>query len=125
MKLVDSKGTLLAAFNQVRPLQIESIIIPQKNLLAQNYPNPFNPETWIPYQLAQDSDVTISIYNQKGQLVRLINLGTKPAGVDFTKSRVAYWDGKNDWGEKVASGLYFYRLKAGDFSAVRKMLIMK
>jgi len=125
VKLVDSKGTLLVALNQAHLLQLESIIIPQRNLLAQNYPNPFNPETWIPYQLAQDSEVTISIYNQKGQLVRFINLGAKPTGMYFTKGRAGYWDGKNDQGEKVASGLYFYQLKSGDFSAVRKMLIVK
>ena len=98
---------------------------PVKTVLLQNYPNPFNPETWIPYQLAQDSEVTISIYDGKGQFVRFINLGAKFAGVYFTKNRAVYWDGRNGYGEKVASGLYFYQLKAGDFSATRKMVILK
>jgi hypothetical protein len=93
--------------------------------LLQNYPNPFNPETWIPYQLAQDSEVTISIYDGKGQLVRFINAGDKPAGVYFTKDRAVYWDGINDQGEKVTSSLYFYQLKAGEFSATRRMVIVK
>jgi len=99
-------------------------LIPETELL-QNYPNPFNPETWIPYQLAQDSEVIISIYDQKGQLVRLINLGVKAVGMYFTKDRATYWDGRNDVGEKVASGLYYYKLKTDNFSAVRRMLIVK
>jgi hypothetical protein len=99
--------------------------LPAKTALLQNYPNPFNPETWIPFKLAQDSEVTIVIYDGNGQLVRLINLGAKPAGVYSTKDRAFYWDGKNDKGEKVASGLYFYQLKASDCSAVRKMVIVK
>jgi len=100
-----------------------ALLIPETKLL-QNYPNPFNPDTWIPYQLAQDSEVTISIYNQRGQLVRLIALGIKPAGVYFTKDKAFYWDGKNNQREKVASGVYFYQLKAGDFDVVRKMFIV-
>jgi len=99
-------------------------LIPETKLF-QNYPNPFNPETWIPYQLAQDSEVTISIYSQKGQLVRLITLGAKPVGRYVTKDRAAYWDGKNNAGEKVASSLYFYQIKTGDFTATRKMVIVK
>jgi len=98
---------------------------PSKTALLQNYPNPFNPETWIPHQLAEDCEVNISIYDCKGQPVHLINLGVKPAGVYFTKDRAVYWDGRNDKGEKVASGLYFYQLKAGDFSSTRKMVILK
>jgi len=99
--------------------------IPGNTALLPNYPNPFNPETWLPYQLAQDAEVTIDIYDGKGRLVRLINIGAKSAGLYFTKVRAVYWDGRNDQGEKVANGLYFYRLKAGDFSATRKMVIVK
>ena len=100
-------------------------IPPEHSALLQNFPNPFNPETWIPYKLAQDSEVTISIYDGKGQLVRLIPLGVKPAGVYLTKDRAVYWDGRNYQGERVANGLYFYQLKAGDFNATRRMIIVK
>ncbi len=98
---------------------------PATSALFANYPNPSNPETWMPYQLAKPADVTISIYNVKGQLVRTLALGHQPAGVYRTRSRAAHWDGENALGERVASGLYFYTLKAGDFTATRKMLIRK
>ncbi|MBC8229588.1 VWA domain-containing protein [bacterium] len=100
-------------------------ILPNRNLLLTNYPNPFNPETWIPYQLAQNAEVTISIYNTKGQLIRTLNLGVKPAGMYVTQDKAASWDGMDKNGEGVASGLYFYTLKAGSFKATRKMLVMK
>ena len=102
-----------------------SVAAIQGNALAVNFPNPFNPETWIPYQLAKPAKVTISIYNVKGQLVRTLALGHQAAGRYQTRSRAAHWDGKNEFGEKAASGLYFYTLTAGDFSATRKMLIRK
>jgi hypothetical protein len=101
------------------------IVIPTVSALAQNYPNPFNPETWIPYELAKDSDVRISIYDVKGRLVRTINLGHHEVGQYFTKDKAAHWDGRNEFGEKVSSGVYFYRIQAGDFHAVRKMVILK
>ena len=97
----------------------------QENTLLANYPNPFNPETWIPYQLSQSADVTVSIYSVNGQLVRTLALGHQSAGVYRSRSRAAYWDGRNNVGERVASGLYFYTLTAGDFTATRKMLIRK
>jgi len=100
-------------------------ILPDCNLLLTNYPNPFNPETWIPYQLAQTAEVTISIYNTKGQLIRTLNLGVKPVGMYVTQDRAAYWDGMDKNGEGVASGLYFYTLKSGSFQATRKMLVIK
>lgn len=90
-----------------------------------NYPNPFNPETWIPYQLVKSSDVSVSIYSADGKLVRTLALGHKPAGIYYDKSRAIYWNGKNSQGEPVASGIYFYTLKAGDFTATRKMLMLK
>ena len=93
--------------------------------LFANYPNPFNPETWIPYQLAKPAEVTVTIHAADGKLVRTLKLGQLPAGVYESKRRAAYWDGKNDQGEAVASGVYFYTLKARDFSATKKMLIMK
>ena len=98
---------------------------PKKTALLLNYPNPFNPETWIPYQLAEATDVTLTIHSLNGTLVRTLSLGHKTAGLYRSKSRAAYWDGKNEFGERVASGLYFYTLTAGKFSATGKMLIRK
>ena len=100
-------------------------VLPTKTALLPNYPNPFNPETWIPYKLTQPAHVVIRIYNQKGQVVHTLSLGTKKAGVYLTKGKAAYWDGRNQKGEKVASGVYFYTLRARDFSATRRMLIVK
>lgn len=100
-------------------------ITPQQTALLANYPNPFNPETWIPYQLAAAADVTLTIYAIDGELVRTLALGQQPGGMYQSKSRAAYWDGKNELGELVASGLYFYTLTADDFTATRKMLILK
>ena len=99
--------------------------VPKETVLLANYPNPFNPETWIPYQLSKAADVTLTIYGIDGQVVRRLALGHQPAGVYQNRSRAAYWDGKNIFGEPVASGVYFYTLTAGDFSATRKMLIRK
>ena len=98
---------------------------PSKTLLLLNYPNPFNPETWIPYQLSEASDVTVTIHSVNGRLIRTLVLGHQAAGIYHSKSRAAYWDGRNEFGEHVASGLYFYTLTAGDFTATRKMLIRK
>ena len=99
--------------------------VPKETVLLSNYPNPFNPETWIPYQLSKPAEVTVTIYASDRKLVRTLALGHQPAGVYQSKSRAVYWDGKNELGEPVASGLYFYTLKAGDFTATRKMLIRK
>ena len=98
---------------------------PNATALHANYPNPFNPETWIPYQLREAADVHISIYDQRGVLVRQLSLGHQVAGQYLSRSRAAYWDGRNQVGEPVASGLYFYTLTAGEFTATRKMLIVK
>ena len=100
-------------------------VIPEETALLTNYPNPFNPETWIPYQLAEPAEVTLTIYSIDGQLVRTLVLGHQAAGAYHSKARAAYWDGRNELGERVASGLYFYTLTAGDFTTTRKMLIMK
>ena len=101
------------------------VTLPDKNALLANYPNPFNPETWIPYQLAASADVTLTIYAVDGKLVRTLALGQQPGGMYQSKSRAAYWDGRNEHNEPVASGLYFYTLMAGEFSETRKMLIRK
>ena len=104
---------------------LEPFLIPDASSLLHNYPNPFNPETWFPYQLATASDVTFSIYSVNGTLIRTLSLGYQAAGVYRSKSRAAYWDGRNALGEPVASGVYFYTLTAGDFIATGKMLIRK
>ncbi len=104
---------------------LASLIIPQETALHANYPNPFNPETWIPYQLAEDANVTLTIHDTNGTMVRWLDLGHRAAGSYQSRSRAAYWDGRNGRGESVASGLYFYTLRAGEFTATRKMLIMK
>ena len=105
--------------------QLLAAITPKETALLPNYPNPFNPETWIPYQLAKPADVNISIYAVNGQLVRRLDLGHQAVGVYQHRSRAAHWDGKNALGEPIASGVYFYTLTADDFSATRKMLILK
>ncbi len=106
-------------------LHITAMETPTETTLLPNYPNPFNPETWIPYQLSSPSDVTVCIYAINGNLVRRLALGHQAIGVYQSRSRAAYWDGKNEVGESVASGVYFYTLTAGDFTATRKMLIRK
>ena len=100
-------------------------INPENTTLLANYPNPFNPETWIPYHLAEPADVTLQIYATDGVLVRTLALGHQSAGIYQRQSRAAYWNGRNDLGEPVASGVYFYTLSADDFTATRKMLIVK
>ena len=99
--------------------------IPAETELLANYPNPFNPETWIPYRLAEDAFVTLTIYDQIGQVVRTIDVGHQTAAVYENRSKAVYWDGRNGVSEQVASGVYFYHLSAGDYSATRKMVILK
>ena len=105
--------------------QLARALTPDTTALLANYPNPFNPETWIPYQLSKATDVTLTIYASDAGVVRTLALGTKDAGIYKTRSQAAYWDGTNELGESVSSGIYFYTLTAGDFSATRKMLILK
>ena len=110
-------GALWAPAKETEPAPLTALL--------SNYPNPFNPETWIPYQLSDPAEVTVSIYSVDGKLVRTLELGQMPAGVYSDKGRAAHWDGRNAAGEPVASGVYFYTLKAGEFSATRKMVIRK
>ena len=105
--------------------QLLAALTPTETTLLPNYPNPFNPETWIPYQLAKAADVTVTISAVDGIVVRTLSLGHQPVGIYQDKSRAVYWDGKNAHGEPVASGVYFYTLTAGEFTATRKMLIRK
>ena len=104
---------------------LASLIIPQETALLANYPNPFNPETWIPYQLAVPAEVTLTIYDMNGGAVRRLAMGHQAVGMYQSRGRAAYWDGRNGRSESVASGLYFYTLKAGEFTATRKMLVQK
>ena len=98
---------------------------PEKTQLLANYPNPFNPETWIPYELATDTDVRITIYNAQGVVIRTLHLGQQSAGYYTDRERAAYWDGRNALGEQVASGVYFYQLETDEISSLRKMVILK
>ena len=100
-------------------------LIPEETELLRNYPNPFNPETWIPYQLAESAEVILTIYDMNGQLIRRLAVGHQAAGMYQSRSRAVYWDGCNQLGEPVASGLYFYTLTADDFTETRRMLILK
>ena len=100
-------------------------LIPEATALLANYPNPFNPETWIPYQLAESGEVTLTIYNINGKMVRRLAVGHRAAGMYRSRSRAAYWDGRNGLGESLASGVYFYTLTVGEFIATRRMLILK
>ena len=109
-------GVLEALLRSVRP---------ETTVLLPNYPNPFNPETWIPYQLANNSDVQITIYDTRGMLIRTLALGHQAAGYYTSRNRAAYWNGRNGLGEKVASGIYFYQLQTDNISPLRKMVILK
>ena len=109
-------------------LVLEQLLValtPTETRLLANYPNPFNPETWIPYQLSQDADVKLTIYDVQGIVVRQLALGHQRAGFYTDRIKAAHWDGRNNIGEQVASGVYFYHLRAGDYSATRRMLILK
>ncbi|MBC8236380.1 T9SS type A sorting domain-containing protein, partial [bacterium] len=110
---------------QVQKPQALVIDVPRETRILQNFPNPFNPETWIPFELSEDADVKIDIYDMTGRLIRKLDLGYRPAGYHVDRSAAAYWNGRNSSGERVASGSYFYRLVAGERSAIRRMLILK
>ena len=111
--------------NAVLSINLDGVGQPTQNLLLQNYPNPFNPETWIPYQLSEDSPVSVSIYDTTGRLVHTLSLGFQSAGFYNSRSRAAYWDGRNALGERVASGVYFYQLTTPTFQQTRRLVILK
>jgi len=125
---------LLIATDDRSPAAIKTLIYlqqliamarPEKTQLFANYPNPFNPETWMPYELATDTNVRITIYNTQGVVIRTLQLGQQSAGYYTDRERAAYWDGKNALGEQVASGIYFYQLETDAMSLMRKMVILK
>ena len=99
--------------------------VPARSALLPNFPNPFNPETWIPFQLADESAVTVSIYSPAAECVRTLDLGSLPAGTYAGRSKAAYWDGRNEHGERVASGVYLYELRTGAMRHVRRMVVLK
>ena len=105
--------------------QLLAVLTPKETTLLPNYPNPFNPETWIPYQLAEDTDVALWIYDISGVLVRRLDLGYQKAGYYTDRERAVHWDGRNDMGEQIASGIYFYQLRTDHISPLRKMVILK
>ena len=105
--------------------QLLVALVPQETALLPNYPNPFNPETWIPYQLANDADVTLTVYDTRGTPVRRFDLGYQSPGFYAARTKAVYWDGRNETGESVASGVYFYQLQAGDYTDLRRMVILK
>ena len=122
----DAKYTVIVPASVMnRSPAAPQLLTPDQTSVLPNYPNPFNPETWIPYQLSEPADVILSIYAVNGRLVRTLDLGHQPAGTYQNKSRAAYWNGRNEVDEPVASGIYFYTLTANDFTATRKMLILK
>ena len=127
-------GSLLFQLGIANLERLLQAMLPDKTALLANYPNPFNPETWIPYHLAHAADVTLTIYDMKGVVVRQFSLGYQPAGYYTNRTKAAYWDGRNNLGESVGSGVYFYQLQVensrsetptDDFSATRKMVILK
>ena len=122
---IEDNGSLVFRQGIAYLQSLLALLIPEETALLPNYPNPFNPETWIPYQLSEPADVTLRIYAVNGVLVRTLVLGQTPAGIYQSRSRAAYWDGRNSVGESVASGIYFYTLTAGNFTATRKLLILK
>jgi len=111
--------------NASMSIRLDSVGQPKLTQLLQNFPNPFNPETWIPYQLETAADVTLQIYDTAGRIVRTLDLGFKPQGFYMTRAKAAYWDGRNRFGEPVGSGVYFYHLLTGEYSATGKMVILK
>jgi hypothetical protein len=99
--------------------------LPRQTQLLANYPNPFNPETWIPFQLSQDAEVRLTIYDVVGKIVRKMELGHLTAGSYSQTEKAIYWDGKTETGEMVSSGTYFYQIQAGDYTEIKKMVVLK
>ena len=133
--IIQEQIDLLIATNDRSPAAMRTLVYmqqllvtetrPEKTQLFANYPNPFNPETWIPYELATDTHVKITIYNTQGVVIRTLQFGHQSAGYYTGRDRAAYWDGRNALGEQVASGLYFYQLETDEMSLMRKMVILK
>ena len=132
--IIQEQIDLLIATNDRSPAAMRTLVYlqqllatarPERTQLFANYPNPFNPETWIPYELATDTHVRITIYNTQGAVIRTLQFGHQSAGYYTGRDRAAYWDGRNAFGEQVASGVYFYQLETDTMSLMRKMVILK
>ncbi len=121
IQVVDGKGRL----GRLGEIRVPFCTAPHRTRLLASFPNPFNSEVWMPFQLADDADVRVEIYDISGRVVRVLDLGRLPAGYYLDRSTAAYWDGRSDVGERVASGVYLYRFTAGSYSAIRKMVILK
>ena len=111
--------------NQIHLPDLIVAEIPDVTELRPNYPNPFNPETWLPFNLSRDADVAVTIYNAMGESIRRFDLGHMPAGSYLSQEKAVYWNGRNEWHERIASGVYYYTLEAGEFHQTRKMAILK
>ena len=125
MAYAQNDGSVIFAQGIAMLERLLALMIPDKTVLRANYPNPFNPETWIPYHLASETEVRISIYDLRGALVRQFNLGYQKAGYYTNRTKAAHWDGRNEIGESVASGIYFYTLTTDDYTGTRRMVILK
>ena len=125
VETVLSAGMEMQLASGERELTVSLRPLPKVTQLLQNYPNPFNPETWIPFELNQDSEVSLTIYDTVGRLVRRIDLGFQPAGIYLRREQAIYWDGRTQSGEQVASGTYFYTLKTAGYVSTQKMIILK
>ena len=122
---IENDGSIVFRKGIANLQRLLTSLMPEKTKLLANYPNPFNPETWLPYELSEPAEVTLTIYAANGKIVKTLVLGHQDAGIYKSRNRAVYWDGRNSMGEPVASGIYFYTLTAGHFSATRKMLITK
>ncbi|HEX28622.1 TPA: T9SS type A sorting domain-containing protein, partial [Candidatus Poribacteria bacterium] len=125
LRRIDPSLPIVGIDSDMRLVSIRLKNMPDRTVLLPNYPNPFNPETWIPFQLAEDADVTIRIYDLRGNLIKTLDLGHLKAGYYTSRSSAAHWDGRNELGERVASGVYIYRMKVGDKAFTGKMVILK
>ena len=125
MAYAQNDGSVIFAQGIAMLERLLALMIPDKTVLRANYPNPFNPETWIPYHLASETEVRISIYDLRGVLVRQFNLGHQKAGYYTDRRKAVYWDGRNEIGEPVSSGIYFYTLTTDDYTGTRRMVILK
>ena len=103
----------------------DNLLVPDQTQLLQNYPNPFNPETWIPFELSLDTEVTVIIYDVQGKQIRKLQLGMMMAGRYVTAGQVVHWDGRSETGGTIASGTYFYQIEAGGYTETRKMVVLK
>lgn len=124
-ELIEHRVTEEDIRNGVITLDPTLFKIPEHAILLQNYPNPFNPETWIPFLLREPADIEIKIYDVTGHLVRTLHIGQRNAGIYIDRDRAVYWNGRNNKGEKVSSGVYFYQFTADDFSATKRLTVLK